>query len=712
LKKEDWTFLKTIYGMASNRLMAAVRKGLIAMMPLTIIGSFAVLINNIPLGFFQRFMLETFGESWKDVTSWIFNGTMQIMSLGVLVSVSHSIARERVAAKMGQVNPLIVSLISLGCLVAITNTYNQSIAFTQLGTTGLSLAIIVAIVSTELFFFFDKHKLFRIKLFTEAADTILIQSIALLEPATWTFLCFTFMRLGFHFLGIDDLHLFIYEMLRGLFNFFENNLNSAVFFIFLIQVFWFCGLHGSNILEHITQQLWIPKLAENIEALQAGEVPGEILSKQFFDVYVLLGGAGSTFCLIAALLIAARHSNSSKITKLSIPLAVFNINETLTYGLPIVFNPFYLIPFIIVPVTLVLVSYFATAAGLVPIITREVAWTTPIFIGGYVATASWKGAALQLVNFLIGTAIYLPFVKMHERFKEDANLKLLAKLNEQINYIDNHRLPMVLNRPDEIGSLARVLASDLQLNAMENQGLYLVFQPQFDNAGHVTGCEALLRWRHSKFGIIPPPTTITISEEAELDDVLNKWIFETALRQLKYLRDLGHTDLVLSVNISPLQLHNPEIAKILENLLREYQLDPDKIEVELTENVAFDNSKESKEVLDKFKKLGVRLAIDDFGMGHTSLLYLRSFQVNTVKLDGSLVNDVLTDPNTADIIKAIISLCNSLGMHVIAEVVETKEQRDKLKELGCHIYQGYYYSRPLEINGFIQFIENNENWKD
>jgi lactose/cellobiose-specific phosphotransferase system IIC component len=698
--------------MASNRIMTAIRQGLIAMMPLMIIGSFAVLVNNIPLDFFQRFMTNTFGGEWKNIASWIYDGTMQIMSIGGLVSISHSIAKSKTSVKIGQINPLIVSLISLSCLVMLTNAANGSLAFAQLGTTGLSLAVIVAVLSAELFFFFDKHKFFRVKLFTEVTDTILMQSIALLEPAVWTFLCFAFIRFGFHCLGIYDLHVFLYEVLRGIFDFFANNLGSAVFFIFSIQVFWFCGLHGSNILEHVTQQLWVPKLAENIAALQAGEVPKEIFSKQFFDVYALMGGAGSTFCLIAALFIAARNSNSSKITKLSIPLAIFNINETLTYGLPIVFNPFYLIPFIIVPVVLVIVSYFATAAGLVPIITHEVAWTTPIFIGGYVATASWKGAALQLVNFLIGTAIYLPFVKMNERFRDEANLKVLTKLNEQVNYVDNRRLPMVLNRPDEIGSLARVLASDLQQNTVENQGLYLVFQPQFDNAGHVMGCEALLRWRHYKFGVIPPPTTITISEEAELDDVLNKWIFETALRQFKNLRDLGHKDLILSMNISPLQLHNPEIAKILQNLLRDYQIDPDKIEVELTENVAFDNSSESREVLEKFKKLGVRLAIDDFGMGHTSLLYLRSFEVNTVKLDGSLVKDVLTDPNTADIIKAIINLCDNLGMHVIAEVVETREQRDKLKELGCHIYQGYYYSRPLEINDLIQFIESSDNWKD
>lgn len=655
-------------------------------MPLMIVGSFAVLVNHIPLDFFQTFMLNTFGPGWKDVAASIFNGSTQIISLGVLLAVSYSIARSRLSVKTGEVNPLIVALVSLGCLMTITNPVNQSFSFAQLGPMGLFLAVFVAISSSTLFFFFNRHKLFRIRLFTDAADAILIQAISALEPAVWTFLCFAAVKFIPSLFGVSDLHVFIYDMLRDIFTFLRGNLLSAVIFVFSIQLFWFCGLHGNNILENVTQQLWVPKLAANIATLEAGGVPTEIFSKQFFDVYVLLGGAGSTLCLIAALLIAARNTNASKLTKLSIPLGIFNINETLTYGIPIVFNPFYLIPFLTVPVVLVLVSYAATTAGLVPVITHEVTWTTPIFIGGYVATASWKGAALQLFNFLIGTAIYLPFVRMAVRYREDLNLRILEKLNEQVNYVDNRRIPLLLNRPDEVGSLARVLASDLQQNTEDNQGLYLVYQPQFDNEGNIAGCEALLRWRHRKFGVIPPPTTITISEEAQLDDLLNKWIFETALRQLKYLNDLGYTELVLSVNISPIQLHNPEIVTILRDLIREYNLRPDRIEIELTENVAFDNSSESWEVLDRFREIGVRIAIDDFGMGHTSLRYLRTFEVNSVKIDGSLVRDVLTDSGTVDIIKAIITLCNSMNIGVIAEVVETREQRDRLKELGCHLY--------------------------
>ncbi|MDR2529146.1 MAG: EAL domain-containing protein [Synergistaceae bacterium] len=686
--------------------MTAIRSGLVCMMPLMIVGSFAVLINNVPLDSFRAFMSMFFGETWKDVAGAIYNGTSRMMALGSVFSVSYAIVRTRKSSD--QFNSLIAALVSLGCLVTLFPTSWNALPFEEIGPMGLFLAIVVAVTASSLFLLFFRHKLFRTRIFSDAADPLVMQALAALEPAMWTFLTFALIRHVFSLWGIEDLHTLVYSLLRGVFESFENGLASALFFVFSVHLFWLCGLHGSNILETVTQRLWVPKLAVNVAVAQAGGVPNEIFTKQFFDIYVLMGGSGATFCLIAAILIAARRSNTSKLAKISIPLALFNINETMIYGIPIVFNPFYLAPFLLVPVTLTLLAYAATVLDFVPVTTGDVAWTTPVILGGYAATGSWRGAALQIVNLIVGTAIYLPFVKMNEKFKEESNQKVLEKLNSQVNYVDNRRVPLILNRPDEVGSLARVLANDLMDNASDDKGLYLVFQPQVDNIGRVIGCEALLRWRHEKFGIIPPSTTIVISEEAKLDDLLNKWIFETALRYHKGLNDLGYTELIMSVNISPLQLRNPEIVSILRRFIREYKLNPDKIEVELTENIAFDDTKESREVMERFKKMGVRIAIDDFGMGHTSLLYLRSFNVDTVKLDGSLVQDILTDQSSVDIVKSIVNLCDNRNMHVVAEVVETKEQKDLLKSLGCHYYQGYYYSRPLEINNFVHFLESND----
>jgi EAL domain-containing protein (putative c-di-GMP-specific phosphodiesterase class I) len=128
------------------------------------------------------------------------------------------------------------------------------------------------------------------------------------------------------------------------------------------------------------------------------------------------------------------------------------------------------------------------------------------------------------------------------------------------------------------------------------------------------------------------------------------------------------------------------------------------IEVELTENVALNDSRDTRTALQTFKDLGIRLAIDDFGMGHTSIQYIRSFQFDTVKLDGSLVSDILTNDSSRDIVRALVSLAHNLDMHVIAEYVESEEQRNTLKELGCEIYQGYFYSKPLPPDTFEDYI--------
>lgn len=697
-----------LHNVSSNNTMTAIRQGLINMMPILIIGSFSILFNNLPIPAFQNFMTSVFGSEWKSAASSIYSGTIQIMSLGILLSISYSLAKSKQAVKQREINAVTVALVSLGCLITISHIEDNALKFSQLGATGLFVAVLVAVFSSLLFFFFYEHRIFKAKLITDEADALFTQSVSALEPAIETFLVFCGLRFVFSFFGISDVHTFIYDVLKAFFSSMENGLEAAVVFTFMSQLFWFFGLHGSNVLENVSQELWVPMLEKNIADAQAGLIPTEIFTKPFFDVFTKLGGSGSTLCLIIALLLTRKKTNSSRLAKLSMPLALFNINETMIYGLPIVLNPFYIIPFLLGPVVMLLVSYFATALHLVPVVTNAVSWTTPILIGGYTATGSISGLILQLVNLCIGVAIYMPFIALSEKSKNLRNSQTLSSLNEQIQYIDNYREQVILNRFDEVGYLARVLAGELK-NAIEDNGLFLVFQPQINSKGEVFGCETLVRWNHPQFGFVPPPTFITLAEEAKIDDKLNEWIFEEALKMQKKLTELGYDHLVFSINLSPLQLKNERLIDLLDSRIREYKLNPDKIEIELTENIMLDDSTQNRIPLERLKELGVRLAIDDFGMGHTSLQYLRSFAFDTVKLDGSLVEDILTDKSVSDIVKAIIDLTSNLGIDVIAEVVETKEQRDALCEMGCGIFQGYYYSKPLTKDNYIEFLASFHN---
>lgn len=689
---------------SSNRIMKAIRQGLVTMTPLFIIGSFAVLLNNLPIPQFQEFMTQWFGEEWKNFGVSIYNGTIQIMSLGIIFSISFSLAKVQSSINLKHINAITVAIVSLGCFITITNVQDNALKFSQLGVMGLFDAILVAVLSSELFFFFCKRRIIKTKIHAAETDSLFTQSLSTLEPAILTFIFFCIMKAVFSFFGITDIHEFIYSMLEAIFIPLRQGLFAAIVFKFFSQFFWFLGIHGSYALENVMSTLWVPLLDVNIQAVNAGNVPSEIFTKPFFDVYTSIGGSGSTLCLIIALLIASNTSSTSKLGKMSLPLALFNINETMVFGLPIVLNPFYILPFLLIPILQLLIAYTATVLHLVPVVVHSVPWTTPVIIGGYWATGSISGSILQIINLTVGVLIYIPFVKMNENAKFKSNQKILLQLNDEIGYTRNESTKTI-DRQDEIGVFARMLADDLEHALAAGNELYMVFQPQMMNDGITFGCETLLRWKHKKYGMIPPPTTIKLAEESGIDGPLNEWIFEQALEAQRLFVEKGFGNCVISINISPLQLKNEKIFRILEKRITEYALNPDRIEIELTENIAINTT--DLAYLSRLKKLGCRLAIDDFGMGHTSLQYLRTYDFNIVKLDGSLVRDILTDKNSADIAKSIIALATNLNMDVVAEVVETQEQCETLCAFGCRIFQGYHFSKPLEKADYLAFLENN-----
>lgn len=693
--------------LSQTRLLTAIQQGVLSMMPFIVVGSFAILVNNLPIPAYQEFMTSVFGSLWKDLMDWIYSGTINIIGIGVLLSISYYIANDIKHSISEHINPLFSALVSLGCFVIVSHTGTEFLTLDQVGVSGLLLSILVAISSSHLFIFLSRHTPIRRRRrrFSDGSRSHLSEVMSSVRPAALTFLTFALMRLGFLLCGIDDIRGYIYDLLELPFGSTQGDLPTAILFLLFSQIFWFFGLHGSNILENVSNRIWLPNLTSNIAAVDAGQVPAHILSKPFFDVFVLLGGSGATLALIAASLLAFRKANTmTRLSKLSIPFALFNINETIIFGVPLVLNPIFLIPFILTPIVLILISYAATALGLVPIVAADIHWTTPILLGGYMATGSIAGSLLQFFNLMVATLIYIPFIRISERAREKSQHQVFEKVNRQVNYFDNRRVPVLLPRQDNIGAFARNLAYDLERDMTDGKNLFLVFQPQVDDENRLFGVETLLRWKHSEYGFVPPPTIITIAEEAGIDNALNEWIFKNAIRAKKDLCDLGYGDLVLSINISPLQLKNARIFEVLQEEMARHSLDPSTIEIELTENVALDDSKESREHINALKALGTRLAIDDFGMGHTSLFYIRSFAFNTVKLDGSLVQGLPHEKSSLDVVGAVTRLAGDQNLHVIAEMVETEEQRDCLLSLGCRIFQGYLYARPMPMPDLIVYL--------
>jgi len=240
--------------------------------------------------------------------------------------------------------------------------------------------------------------------------------------------------------------------------------------------------------------------------------------------------------------------------------------------------------------------------------------------------------------------------------------------------------------------------------ALERNELFIVYQPKLDlSSGRVFGMEALLRWQHPEMGMIPPDKFIPLAEEIREIDRIGRWVLEQVCIQTKKWLDEG-LNLIASVNISPLQFLNDDLQFSIDNIIRETGLSSENLELEITESALMEEPERTREILNGLSQLGLSFSIDDFGTGYSSLSYLKQFPVNVLKIDRSFIRDLVTDEDDRAIATSVIALARSMKLEVIAEGVETIEQQDLLKELGCHHIQGYYLSRPLEADKFEEFI--------
>nr|WP_232429583.1 bifunctional diguanylate cyclase/phosphodiesterase [Noviherbaspirillum autotrophicum] len=237
--------------------------------------------------------------------------------------------------------------------------------------------------------------------------------------------------------------------------------------------------------------------------------------------------------------------------------------------------------------------------------------------------------------------------------------------------------------------------------ALAHDEFMLHYQPKVQLAtGRVIGAEALIRWHSTTRGLVSPGHFIPLAEESGLIIPIGEWVLRAACAQNMAWQRAGHAPLPIAVNLSPRQLARDDIVDLVADALQSTGLDPRYLELEITENDVMRDVDKSLATLIRLKELGVKIAIDDFGTGYSSLNYLKRFPVDTLKIDRSFVNDIATDADDAAIVKAVISLAHILNLDVVAEGVETDEQRRFLVENGCDEVQGYYFGRPMPVQEF------------
>jgi diguanylate cyclase (GGDEF)-like protein/PAS domain S-box-containing protein len=241
--------------------------------------------------------------------------------------------------------------------------------------------------------------------------------------------------------------------------------------------------------------------------------------------------------------------------------------------------------------------------------------------------------------------------------------------------------------------------------AMERGEFRLVFQPKLALAdGRIVGVEALLRWHSEDLGEISPALFIPLAEEAGLIIDVGEFVLNRACATLARWHEQG-IDLVMAVNVSVLQLLRGELPRRLREILAEHGINPPQLELELTESTIMENAEQSVRTLNELKAIGVSLAIDDFGTGYSSLSYLKRLPIDTLKIDKEFVGDITSDPDDEAITATIITMAHSLGLNVIAEGVETREQLEYLREQGCDEIQGNWLSLPLSAERCLEFLK-------
>lgn len=241
--------------------------------------------------------------------------------------------------------------------------------------------------------------------------------------------------------------------------------------------------------------------------------------------------------------------------------------------------------------------------------------------------------------------------------------------------------------------------------ALPEHQFRLYYQMQIDHAGRIHGAEVLLRWEHPDRGIIPPSEFIPLAEETGLIVPIGAWVLETACKKIgEWSSQPSRQHLQLAVNVSARQFYQPDFAHQINRLLHETGIDPGKLKLELTESLVLMDIEDTISKMTALKKIGIRFSMDDFGTGHSSLSSLKKLPLDQLKIDRSFVRDITTDPDDAIIVQTIIAMAKNLGMDVIAEGVESIEQRDFLAKHGCLIYQGYLFGHPVPIESFEQLI--------
>lgn len=681
----------------NSNLFNELVQSFVSLIPVFMIGAFVLVIQNFPIKVFTDWLTNACNGYIYEGLDMIYDATYGMVAIYILIVLSfkYSISLTKGFSSVNVLNTItaVASYIVLIGADSFTVGEENLRAFLVNSTSAknIFLAVLVSIISTRLTV--SINKIIGNRNMAVHIKTDFTRSLRGMLPMVVTIVCFFVFAIIIRLLtGYDNVGEFLVYILNRPFVMLGQTVFSGVLLILLHNFSWFFGIHGGNTFGEMT-------------AVVFPDGSGDIFTKTFFDTYSTVTGSGVTIGLVIVGLIKLKDKEQRKIVWISLIPSIFNINEMVIFGLPVVMNLPLIIPLMIVPIVTFLVAYGATITGLVPMVVNNVNWTTPPLVSGYLATGSWKGAALQLVIIIISVLIYLPFVNLYLKVQDALYEERVQKLTDMLKEAEKNNSGISFTSlPDKLVRVVTRLGERLKRDVKKNR-VDIHYQPQLDNNERVASSEALLRWKGDMKKYIYPPLSVAIAKEFKVYDQLTRQILKNSLDDVvRIYNEIGEY-LPVSVNIDVEQLLDKEFIDWVVKQVDEYNIPDNTLGLEITEQENLVGASNLSEILDMFREHGIIVSIDDFSMGYTSLAYLQMNQFDYIKLDGGIVKNIEKNERSKEIVDSLISLGRNLGFSVVAEYVENEKLQNMLKEMGCNKYQGYLYSPAIDIEDYISYIK-------
>ncbi|MCM3091872.1 MULTISPECIES: PTS cellobiose transporter subunit IIC [unclassified Cytobacillus] len=408
-----------------QRHLLALRDGLIATMPFIVIGSIFLIIANFPIPGYADWMTSIFGASWAAKLSYPVDATFNIMSIIAAFAVAYRLAE---SYKLDAMSAGTISIAAFLLTTPFSFTFTPAdaegvlvtgaISKAFLSSKGLFVALLFAILSTEIYRWVVKKDIV-IKMPAGVPPSV-GKSFASLIPGLFVLVTVWVIRLLVELTPYESINDLVTIVLGDPLKMVGLTLGGTIVAELFVTVLWSTGLHGTNIVKSVMEPIWFGAMGDNMTAYQAGEPLPHIVTQQFWDNFIHIGGTGVTFGLVLSMVLFAKSKQMKNLGRLALGPGIFNINEPLIFGMPIVLNPIMILPFVLTSIVTVIVTFIGMDMGLVAKpVGIAVPWTMPPIISGYLASGGHiSGAVMNVVNILISFLIYTPFFKIYDRAKK------------------------------------------------------------------------------------------------------------------------------------------------------------------------------------------------------------------------------------------------------------------------------------------------------